>query len=93
MAPLWVHQYDIEFDWNHPYIPTTEEIKGMLDKGGDATDNAQINDVVIGRVRCKDDESALLTLKWFLEQRHVDVTPFIQSIRTLTKEIGSWHAQ
>jgi hypothetical protein len=57
------------------------------------TDNAQISDVVIGIVGCKDDESALLTLRQFWEQRPIDVTPFIQSIRTLTKEIGSWHAQ
>jgi hypothetical protein len=41
----------------------------------------------------KDVESALVTLRQFLEQRPIDVTPFIHSIRTLQKEIGSWHAQ
>jgi hypothetical protein len=42
--------------------------------------NVQISDVVVDRVGFKDDESALMTLKQFLEQILVDVTPFIQSI-------------
>jgi hypothetical protein len=42
--------------------------------------NVQISDVVVDRVGFKDDESALMTLKQFLEQILVDFTPFIQSI-------------
>jgi hypothetical protein len=48
----------------------------------------QIGDVVVGRVGFKDVESALETLKHFLVQRPIDVTPLVQSIRTLQKEIG-----
>ena len=73
----------------------------MLDGGGDAAvnelieevDNVQINDVMVDRVGFRDVESALMTLRQILEQRHTDVTPFIRSIWTLQKEIGSWHAQ
>jgi hypothetical protein len=52
--------YKLEFDLNNPYTTTEEEIIGMLDGGGDATDNepievekAQINDVVVDRVGFK----------------------------------------
>ena len=70
-----------------PYIPAKEESIGMLDGGGDSTvngpteevDNVQINDVVVDRVGFKDVESALMTLKQFLEQRSIDVTSCIQS--------------
>ena len=42
-------------------------------------DNVQIGDVVIDRVGSKDIKSALLTLKQFLEQRPIDITPLIHS--------------
>lgn len=52
----------MEFDLNNSYIPTREEIIGMLDGGGDAcgneymeeVDNVQIIDVLIDRVEFKD---------------------------------------
>jgi len=45
---------------------------------------------VVARVRFKDAKTALVILKQFLEQRPFkDVTPLIQSIQTLQKEIGS----
>ena len=77
--------YELEFDLNNSYIPTEEEIIGMLDEGGDAADNecmeevdnVQIIDVLIDRVGFKDAKSPLVTLKLFLEQRPIDVTPFI----------------
>ena len=83
--------YELELDLNTMYTPTKEEIIGMLDGGGDEVmqliinllknlANVQINDVAVDRVGFKDDESALMTLNQFLEQRLVDVTPFIQSI-------------
>ena len=74
----------MKFDLNNPYILIEEETKGMLDEGGDVIDNAQISDMVVDRVGFKDDESALLILKQFVEQRHANVTPFIQSFQTLT---------
>jgi hypothetical protein len=46
-------------------------------------------DVVVDKVGLKDVESALVTLKQFIEQRPTDVTHFIQSAWTLKKEIGS----
>jgi hypothetical protein len=93
--------YELEFDPNNPYIPIKEEIIGMLDGRGDAVDNepieevdnVQISDVVIDSLGFKDDvESALVTLKQFLEQRPSDVTPY-DNIQTRQKELGSWHAQ
>ena len=54
--------YELEYDLNNSYIPTKEEIIGMLDGGGDEADNkpieevdnVQISDVVVDRVRFKD---------------------------------------
>jgi hypothetical protein len=62
---------------SNSYIPTEEEIIGMLDERDDVTDNepieevdnAQIGDVVVDRVGVKDVESALVILKHFVEQR------------------------
>ena len=94
--------YEVGFNLNNPYTPTKEEeIKSMLDGGGHATDNelieeidnVQISDVVVDKVGFEDAKSALTTLKQILEQRPIDVTPFIQSIQAFQKEIGSWHAQ
>ena len=76
--------YELEFDINDPYIPT-EENRGMLDEGDDATnnelieevDNMQISDEVVDRIGFKDAKSELVTLKKLLEQRHTNVTPFI----------------
>jgi hypothetical protein len=45
--------------------------------------------LVIDRVGFKDVEIALVTLR----QIPIDVTPLIQSIQTIQKEIGSWRAQ
>jgi hypothetical protein len=39
----------------------------MLDGGGDANDNVQINDVMVDRVGLKNIESALVTLTQFLD--------------------------
>jgi hypothetical protein len=77
----------LEFDLNNLYAPAEEESKGMLDGRSDATnnepiaevDNLQIYDVVVDKVGLKDVESALVTLKQFIEQRPTDVTHFIQS--------------
>ena len=73
----------------------------MLDEIDDVVDNApiedarnvQISDVEIDGVGFKDANSALVTLKQFLEQKHIDVTLLIHSNRTLKKEIRSWCAQ
>ena len=75
----------LEFDPNNPYIHIEEEIICMLDGGGDAVDNepieevgnVQISNVVVDRVGSKDAESALVTLKQFLDQRLIDFTSFI----------------
>lgn len=56
-------------------------------------DNAQTVDVVADRVGFKGAESTLVTLKQFLEQKPIDLTPLIQCIQTLQKEIGLWRAQ
>ena len=77
--------YELEFNPNNPYIPIKEEIIGMLDGGGDVVDNVQISDVVIDRVGFKDVESALVTLKQFLEQRPSDVTPFYHNMSKRTR--------
>ena len=83
--------YELDFNLNNPYLPTKEEIIGMLDDKDNATNNepieevdiVQIDDVVVDKVRVKDVKNTLMTLKQFLEQRHLDVTPLIQSIQTL----------
>ena len=70
---------------NNPYIPIEEEIISTLDERDNApdnepieeVDNMQIGDVVVDRVGFHDVESALLTLKQFLEQRPTGVTPLI----------------
>ena len=70
---------------SNPCIATKDEIIGMLDAGGDIPDNepieevenVQISDLVVDRVKIKYAKSALVTLNNFLEQRHVDVTPFM----------------
>jgi len=89
--------YELEFDLNNPYIPTNEEIMDILDEKNNAivnetiekANNVKINDVMVDRIGFKDAESALVTLKQFLEQRPIDVTSLIQSIKTLQKELGS----
>jgi hypothetical protein len=53
----------------------------------------QIGDIMIDRVWIQNARSALVTLKQFLKLRSIDVTPFIQSIWTLQKEIESWCGQ
>ena len=63
--------YELEIDLNTSYIPTKEEIIGMIDGGSDAVDNepieivdnVQICDVAVYKVGFKDVESALVTLK------------------------------
>ena len=52
----------------------------------------QISDVV-DRVGFRDAKSALVILKQIMERRPTNVTPLIHGIRTLQKEIRSWHAQ
>ena len=79
---------------NIPQIPIEEEIISTLDERDDApdnepieeVDNMQIGDVVVDRVGFQDVESALLTLKQFLEQRPTGVTPLIQIIPTLQND-------
>ena len=41
-AHEFIINYELEFDLNTLYTPTEEEIIGMLDGGGDATDNKPI---------------------------------------------------
>jgi hypothetical protein len=92
--------FEVEFIVNSLYIPTEEEVIGILDARDDASDNkpieevgdVQINDVV-HRIGFKDSKSSLVILEHVLEQRPIDVTPLIQSILTLQKEIRPWHAQ
>lgn len=70
----------------------------MLDERDDAidnesieeVDNVQIDDVVANRVGFKGVESTLVTLKQFPEQKVIDITPIVQSIRTLQKGNGIW---
>jgi hypothetical protein len=62
---------ELEIELNNPHIPIEEEITSMLDERDDAAnnepieevDNVQIGEVVIDKVRYKDVESALVTLK------------------------------
>ena len=83
--------FELDFDLNNPYLPIEEEIIGILDDKYNAidnelieiVDNVQIDDVVVDRVRVKDVESTLMTLKQFLQQIFTDVTPLIQSTQTL----------
>ena len=78
-------KYELEFHLNDPYIPIEEEIIGLLDIIGDAIDNepieeannVQIGDVPEEKVRFKDLESVLETLKQILEQKPIYVTPLI----------------
>ena len=87
--------YKLEFDLNHPYIPTEEEIISVLDERDDVAnnepikeaDNVQIGDVMVDGVAFKDAKSALVTLKKKLERRPTDVISLVQSICTLQKEI------
>ena len=70
---------------NNPYIHIEEEIISTLDERDDApnnepieeVDNMQIGVVVVDRLGFQDVESALLTLKQFLEHRPTGVTPLI----------------
>ena len=86
--------YELEFDFNKFQIPIKEEIIGVLDERNGATvnepnietDNVQIGDVLVNKVRLKDVESVLMTFKQFLEQNPIDATPLIQSNQTLQKE-------
>jgi hypothetical protein len=58
--------YELEFDINNPCIAIKDEIIGMLDAGGDVSDNepieevdnVQISDLVVDRVEFKDAKSA-----------------------------------
>jgi hypothetical protein len=73
----------------------------MLDERDDAidnesieeVDNVQTDDVVANRVGFKGVESTLVTLKQFPEQDPIDITPLVQSIRTIQKEMGFGCAQ
>lgn len=56
-------------------------------------DNVQSGDMMVDKAWLQDNESVSVTLKQVWEQRPTDVTPPIQSIRTLHKEIRYWHAQ
>jgi hypothetical protein len=74
----------LEFDLNNPHVPIEEEIISTLVERDDApdnepaeVDNVQIGDVVVDRAGFHDIESALLTLKQFLEHIIIGVTPFI----------------
>jgi hypothetical protein len=58
-----------------------------------SVDNVQISNKVVDSVGFKDAKSALVTLKECLEQRPIDVTPFVQSIRTLQKGNRTWQVQ
>ena len=79
--------YELHFDSSYPYTPIEEEIIGMLNEIDVAVDsepikevdNVQIGDVLVDRIRFEDDDSALATLKQFLEQIPIVVPPRIQS--------------
>lgn len=70
-----LNNYEMKFHPNNHYITTKEKIINILDKRDDIIDNesfnkvnnVQISDVVISKVEFKDIESALVTLKHFLE--------------------------
>ena len=65
MNALSSSNYELGFHLNNPYIPNEEEIIGMFDGGGNATNNEpieEVDDVVVDRVGFKDVESALVTL-------------------------------
>ena len=70
-----------------------EEMMHLIMNSLKEVDNVQIGDVMVDRVGFKNVESALMTLKQILEQRHTNSTPLIHSIRILRQELGSWHAQ
>ena len=77
--------YKLECDLSNLYIPFEGDIKGLFDERDDAIDNeymeevnnVQIGDVLVDRLGFKVAESALVTSKQCLEQRHIDVTPLI----------------
>ena len=67
--------YELELYLSNPCIHVEEEITSMLDEKDDATDNkpveevdnVQVGDVVVDGIGFKDVESALVTLKQFME--------------------------
>ena len=75
-------------------IDMLDEINNVIDiEPMKEDDTVQIGDIPVDRVGLKNVENALVTLKWFWEQKPIDVTPLIQSNQTLQEEIRPWHAQ
>lgn len=82
MHTYWEGNY--RHAWCKRYATDNESIEEV--------DNVQINDVVVDMVGFKNVESALVIFKQFFWTKTIDVAPLIQSIQTIKKEIGSWHA-
>ena len=90
--------FELEFDLNNLYQPTDEQIIEMLpsqQQGSEYKDSdldeANPHDIVEEVVGFKDVDSALQTLKKFLEQRPKDTILSIRNIEALEKEVESWH--
>jgi hypothetical protein len=67
-----------------------EEVTQLTIDSLTKVNNVQISDVVVDRVGFNDVESAVVTLKQFMQ---LMCHTFHREHQTLQKKVGSWHAQ